>query len=577
MSLSGLAAFGYDGSYSDVSSSSHSMNVSGRGTLSGNYHSTNFARFNITPFYNQSRANSNSQSLSNASGVLGSVNLFSAGYFPVSVNIQRTYNSTSRYDAPGSADYTTHGDQDAWGVSWAMRVPKLPQTTFNYSQGSSENSLYGSSGESHSHFRNFSLSSSYRWEGFDIRGLYSNSGNDNTGNASALGTTTSGESSGHAYGLSLAHNIPLRGVVSASAMRNVNNSGDSSDRYQSSYDTLNGSVIVSPIRNLTLNADMYYTSNVTGSVQQEILNNGGTLSGNDRSGSHGTELSFYTGYMVMPLHLSIMFSADIRDQSLNAKDYRSANYQGSLTYSWYLLGGYFNATTSNFETSTNNGAESTFGSNDTVSYSRFIHGWGTSGSFSFRENTQSALVTDTTNGVSYTGSVFRKLPHHLHISTGYSGSRSGLTHDADSESHSNSVFSTLGNRYGSITANFSNSRGYVYSTSSGLVSASDVGTLVDSSLTRYDGDSWGASVGTGPLPGLVASLTFSRALSSTSTSSSISNNSNMQVTAYVQYQFRRMYLNGGYTRLYQATTATSAQPSTTSSFYIGVSRWFNFF
>lgn len=577
LSLTGLAAYGYNGSYSDVSNSSHSMSLSGRGTLSGNYHSANFAQFSVTPFYNQSRANSNSESLSNATGVLANLNLFSAGYFPVSLTMQRTYNSTERYDAPGSANYTTHGNNDSWGISWGVRVPKLPQCTFNYSQGNSESSLYGSSGENQVHYRIFSMNSSYRVAGFDLHGLYSNSTNRQKGSLNSLSENPESESDGHAYGMSLSHRIPLRGTLSASAMRNVNNSGGSSNRYRSTYDTLNGDFTIAPIRNLTVNAALYYTGDLAGTIQQEILNNGGTLNAQDRMKSRGLEFSLYSGYVVEPAHLTVMFSTDQRKQSLAGHNYTSSNYQGSLTYSWYLLGGYFNATSSNFETGTNNNTQSTFGSNDTVTYSRYILGWGTSGSLSYRQNTQSALITETTNGISYTLNLFKKLPHHMHFSSGYSGSKSGLSNDDASQSHANSVYTTLGNRLGSITANYSRSRGFVYSTSNGLVSSPDAGTVVDSSLIHYNGDSWGASVGTGPLPGLIMSLSFSRALSDTATSSAFTNNSNMQVMAYVQYQFRRMYVNGGYTRLYQATTGSNVPPSTSSSFYIGISRWFNFF
>ena len=576
LNLNGTAAFGYNGSYGDETSSSHSAAVSGRATLNGNYHSTNFAQFSVSPFYNMSRANSNSESLSNASGVLATANLFSAGNFPVTLNIQRSYNSTGRYDTPGSADYTTHGNSDSFGVSWGMRVPRLPQSTFNFSEGNGNYTMYGSSGESHTHFRSFSMSSSYRVSGFDLHGMYSNSTNQNTSNVDMLSANADGASNGHAYGFSASHNIFMHGVLSASVTRNVNNSGATSDRYQSTYDSFTGSAVLAPVRNFTINANYYYTSDLTGSMQQEILDNGGSLSSRDQMKSRGTELNIDAGYVVLPLHLMATVSTDQRSQEVAGHTYTSANYQGSVTYSWYLMGGYFNATTSDFVTEMNNN-QSSFGSNNTVTYSRYFFGWGTSASFSYRQNSQTALVTETTNGINYSASVFHKLRHRLHVSSGISGSRSGLAQDASSESRSTSVYATLGNNYGSVTANYSNSNGYVYNTSSGLVSAGDTGTLVDSSLIRYNGRNWGVSLGSGPLPGLVMSVSYSRSLGDTTTSSSVSNNRNIQLNGYVQYQFRRMYINGGYTRMTQAMTGTGITPGTVGSFYVGISRWFNFF
>jgi hypothetical protein len=45
----------------------------------------------------------------------------------------------------------------------------------------------------------------------------------------------------------------------------------------------------------------------------------------------------------------------------------------------------------------------------------------------------------------------------------------------------------------------------------------------------------------------------------------------------MQYQFRKMYFTGGYAQLSQGFSVSGIAPSTVSSFYIGVSRWFNFF
>jgi hypothetical protein len=38
-----------------------------------------------------------------------------------------------------------------------------------------------------------------------------------------------------------------------------------------------------------------------------------------------------------------------------------------------------------------------------------------------------------------------------------------------------------------------------------------------------------------------------------------------------------MYITGGYSRLQQGFSASGLPPEVISSFYMGVSRWFNFF
>ena len=47
--------------------------------------------------------------------------------------------------------------------------------------------------------------------------------------------------------------------------------------------------------------------------------------------------------------------------------------------------------------------------------------------------------------------------------------------------------------------------------------------------------------------------------------------------ALFQYQLRKIYLTGGYSRLEQGISSSGLPPEVISSFYIGVSRWFNFF
>jgi hypothetical protein len=45
----------------------------------------------------------------------------------------------------------------------------------------------------------------------------------------------------------------------------------------------------------------------------------------------------------------------------------------------------------------------------------------------------------------------------------------------------------------------------------------------------------------------------------------------------MQYQFRKLNFDSGYSRLEQGFTGSGTGPEVVSSFYIGVSRWFNFF
>jgi hypothetical protein len=47
--------------------------------------------------------------------------------------------------------------------------------------------------------------------------------------------------------------------------------------------------------------------------------------------------------------------------------------------------------------------------------------------------------------------------------------------------------------------------------------------------------------------------------------------------AIAQYRLRKIYINGGFTQLHQSVGTAGTAPVAVTSYYIGISRWFNFF
>ena len=86
MHLTGLLSGGYSADYSNVAGSDHSNIGAGTADLFGSYHDPNFLGFSISPFYNQSRLNSNFQSVTAASGVDATAAIFSGSSFPGSIS-----------------------------------------------------------------------------------------------------------------------------------------------------------------------------------------------------------------------------------------------------------------------------------------------------------------------------------------------------------------------------------------------------------------------------------------------------------------------------------------------------------
>jgi hypothetical protein len=80
--LRGTVSTGYSADYGNLTSSDHSWVVGGSADYSGSFYNPNFVTFDVSAYLNQSLANSNYQSISNARGVNLSSNIFGGSHFP---------------------------------------------------------------------------------------------------------------------------------------------------------------------------------------------------------------------------------------------------------------------------------------------------------------------------------------------------------------------------------------------------------------------------------------------------------------------------------------------------------------
>jgi hypothetical protein len=96
-------------------------------------------------------------------------------------------------------------------------------------------------------------------------------------------------------------------------------------------------------------------------------------------------------------------------------------------------------------------------------------------------------------------------------------------------------------------------------------------------VSLYGGDGYSFGIASSPVRGLTLSAAYANSISNTSSGGNASANRNNQFNALAQYQFRKTNINSGFSRLGQGFSASGTQPEVISSFYIGVSRWFNFF
>jgi hypothetical protein len=96
-------------------------------------------------------------------------------------------------------------------------------------------------------------------------------------------------------------------------------------------------------------------------------------------------------------------------------------------------------------------------------------------------------------------------------------------------------------------------------------------------VNLYGGDSYSLGMSSSPVKRLVLTAAYAKSISNTSSDAQASSNQNNEFNALVQYQFRKLGINSGFSRLEQGFSGSGTQPEVVSSFFIGVSRWFNFF
>jgi hypothetical protein len=579
MKADALFTAGYSGAYGDTMQSSHGLDFGLNGTVSGSYYNPNFLSFNLTPYYNQSQANSTYQSLTGASGVSGNVNLFTGSHFPGSVSYRDDYNSTGTFGLTGQPNFTTHGHGQGFGIGWSALLPGLPTLSASYSQGSGSGTIYGTSQETGSDTKLFNLRSSYQIEGFNLSAYFDHNNLHSIYPAFLSGEQESvAKTSGHDFGFGSSHKLPINGAFYANYSRSTASTDFlGQNDYTNSYTTSNETAGANfhPTNKLSLSVNQAYTDNLSGYLNQTIINSGAVQTPIDLgTGSHSYTFGGGAGYQFTN-YLSGQAQATYYDQAYFGKSYSGSYLSGTVNFNRRLWD-MFTFSVGVVDSSTNQ-SSNTVGFIGNVNYYHRIKGWETSGSFSYAQNVQSFLITYTTSYYNYTGRVRRRLGHGLSWMAIYNGSRSGLTQQAGNANHSDGYSTSFSARQFSVTGNYSTSSGNSILTTTGLVVLPPTPGVPASNLILYNAHSYGGGISATPVKRLVIAGNFSRAISNTLSDVADSRNNTEIFNAQVQYHLRRIGLLGGFTRFTQGVSASGAPPATSNSFFIGVSRWFDFF
>jgi hypothetical protein len=387
LNAGGLFTFGYSGNYGDAVPSNHGLDFGFDGKVSGSYYNPNFLSFEATPYWNQSRADSDYQSLTGARGVNATANLFTGSHFPGSVSYHYDANSTGTLGLSGQPNFTTYGKGQGFGVNWSALLPDFPTLSVGYSQGSGHSTIFGTDQQSDSGTRLFNVHSTYQVEGFHLNAFADRNSLHSTFPQFLAGTGESVEdSSGQDLGFGAQHALPEHGMFSvnfnhSSATSNYvssENNNTNTSSYTDNAETANASF--HPTQKLTLNFTQNYTDNLTGYLTQSLVGAGTVIPGlNLGSGSHSSTVGGGATYQFTN-YLSAQTQATYYDQYYFGMGYTGTYVSGTLNYGKRLFDMF---TFSGSVVESSNGQETNaLGFVGTVNYFHRIGGWQTSGAFS---------------------------------------------------------------------------------------------------------------------------------------------------------------------------------------------------
>lgn len=582
MNMNGLLTGGYSANYGDAVPSSHGLDFGGSTQLNGSYYDPNFLSFTATPYYNQSRADSSFQSLTDASGIDGNANFFTGSRFPGFASYHYDRNSTGTYGLAGMPNFTTIGTSQGFGVGWSALLPEWPTFSVSYSQGSGNGTLYGTTDESNSSTKTLNIHSSYQLAGWRLNGNYQYIDINST-----VPSFLSGEegndfyhSSGNGFGVNAMHNLPWHGAVSLAYSR-TDYSGDSGytltqETGNSNYTTDQQTALISfqPTLKLSMFVNESYTDNLSGYVYQTIINNGGGTPFSQLD-SHSDSVTLSSGVTYnFTRHLYGLAQMTYFDQTYLGRNYNGSYFLATVGYGKRILDTF--TVSGSVVESTNKFTDNALGFIGNVNAFRHFGLWEASASFMYAQNVQTLLVTYTTSYYNYNGNLHRRLGRGTQWTGAFNGNHSGFSQNAGTVNESEAFSMSLALRRITATGMYTQYHGQAILTTAGIQPITTPGLLIPG-LILYNGKSYGGGIGLMPIPRLSISGNYAHATSNTLSATAPSSNTTEIFYGQLQYRLRQITALAGYTKFTQGISATGLAASSNYSYFAGVTRSFNFF
>ncbi|MGB7844536.1 MAG: hypothetical protein WBL63_02895, partial [Candidatus Acidiferrum sp.] len=541
MNLNGTLVGGYTANYGDQIPSTHGLNLGGDAQLSGSYYNPNFLNFTVNPYYNQSRANSGFQSLTDSSGVIANANFFTGSRFPGNASYNYSRDSTGTFGQIGSPNFTTVGTGHGFGIGWSALLPEWPTFSVSYSQGDGGGNVYGTNEESRSSIHTLNVRSSYKLAGWQLNAQYEHlniSANYPSFLSGQAGNNFS-DSRGNNYGINGNHNLPWHGSIAITFNHSSYSGNYGSTSVQNTgvtdFTTNTETAVVNfrPTQKLGLFFNQTYTDNLNGFLYQNVANAGaGTPLLQMNSQADSSTLSGGANYN-FTRNLYGQAQITYYDQSYFGSSYQGSFFSGTIGYAKRILN-IFTVSASVIESS-NKFADNSLGFVGNLNGFHQFGRWEATGTFSYAQNVQSILVTYTSSYYNYSGNLHRRLGREMQWTGAFNGAHSGFTNQPGTVNRSEGFSTSLAVRRIALNANYIQSSGQSLLTSTGIQPLPPTPGFPPLGIIVFNGKSYGGGISVTPIPRLSISGNYSLATSDTLSSTTLSNNRTELFYGQMQY------------------------------------------
>jgi hypothetical protein len=577
-SLNGSASAGYSGASGNEVISDHGFDFGGASSYSGYYFSPLFLGFQVAGYYNQSRDNSDVQSIFDSTGVNASSQIFGGSRYPGTVGFAKDYNHEGEFGIPGVGDFKTEGSDQNLNVGWSLLLPKVPSLSAAFSQGSSNYQLLGTDTSGSFDSRTFNLHSGYSVAGFLMNAGFVDTTTqarlpDLTGDSSQPVQESSGEL-GYQFG------------VSRRLFRDVSFSGNydhaelnSASPYASVSDAVNDASVnlhSNPISSLSLSAAASYSDNLGGSLLENVIAAGGAspISLIEPS-TQMIEVVGTAGYR-RSRFWGLQGEFEHREEIFDGADLSSNEYLGGGNFTHPLWGGVIGLGANLSATTITNSDSISLGTTASASYARQVGAWSTAVAGDYSRSTETALIGYTQSGYGYSAQVSRRIAQWYWNASAL-GRESVLDGFGNTRSTTQSYTTTFNGHNLSLNGMYSHSSGDAILTATGLVPTPvPAPVLAPNLIVLYGGTGYGG--GLGWARGYFhMSASYTRAQSQTENAGVFTGGYYSEFSVQGIYNFRQIQVRAGYSRLVQGISGLSAAPGDYNTYFIGILRTFDFF